>query len=178
LQIGNYQADSNPRERGWMSMDKQQKRLRAHEVDAIFGMYAALHELEAFEEAAPGRIPPGDTRLEQCHDLIEGLLYDVLLTVPQDKLEQLRRQLHHMRYRVYLAPPVSVPDDQILVTGADMITLAEYAHEYSCTACEQNCNQCRLGKALDAIMIQCRGKGESWSFIDPAKEYTEKDVIR
>ena len=108
----------------------------------------------------------------------EEVIDRILETIPLEKLLALQRNMKCMSYRIYLAKPVTLPKEDVIVKGEDLATLARYAHDYSCTACDKDCNKCELGAALDHTMIQSRGHNESWSWIDCDRDYEDKDVIR
>ena len=74
------------------------------------------------------------------------------------------RMSPHMKYRVYLNPPVSkVGDEKTVMANEDLGLLCSYAHR-NCDICfERNCNNCKLGKVFDHILAYDRDKDESWA---------------
>lgn len=156
------------------------QRLRADETNDLFALYASLHEIDRAKQDMEKRlrsIPGGWRDVSLVRSVLSKLIDRILETVPTDKLLSLSRNMKCMSYRVYFARPVTLPHDQVIVDGDDLATLTRYAHEYSCTACDNDCNKCELGKALDHIMIQSRGHNESWSWIDCDRDYEDKDAM-
>ena len=155
-------------------------RLQIEETDSLCGIYAAFSELERAKKTLDKRlsmIPNGKRDLGLARSTILRLMEQILATVPADKLLSLRRNMRQMRYRVYPVPPVSTPEDETIMSASDLAILTQYAHKYACIACDKDCNQCELGKALDRTLVQCRGPNESWTWIDPTKDYTDNDVM-
>ena len=131
------------------------------------------------EKARPVRTGSGCTCAGLTHREASVLLAcEIPEKIPLEKLLALQRNMKCMSYRIYLAKPVTLPKEDVIVKGEDLATLARYAHDYSCTACDKDCNKCELGAALDHTMIQSRGHNESWSWIDCDRDYEDKDVIR
>lgn len=156
-------------------------RLRSSETDALFALYASLQEIDHAKSEMEKRlrsIPGGWRDISLIRSVLSKLIDRILETVPLEKLVSLNRNMRHMTYRVYFAPPVTIPPDEVIVKGDDLAVLIRYAHSFSCTACDNDCNKCALGKALDHTMVQSRGCHESWSWIDCDREYEEKDVMR
>ena len=155
-------------------------RLRADETDSVFALYACLQEIDKAKKSMEKRfrtIPGGWRDISMLRSVLSKLIDRILETVPSDKLVSLSKNMRYMSYRVYFVRPVTLPHDEVVVTGDDLATLTQYAHEYSCTACDKDCNKCELGKALDHVMIQCRKHNESWSWIDCTRDYDEKDAM-
>ena len=156
-------------------------RLRATETDSLFALYASLQEIDRAKADLERRIKltqNGWRDVSMIRSVLSKLIDKILETIPREKLVSLKRNMRSMRYRIYLARPVTMPPEQIIIDGEDMATLVKYAHDYSCIACDKDCNKCELGKALDHAMIQCRGRNESWSWIDCTKDYEDKDAIK
>ena len=156
-------------------------RLRASETDSLFALYASLQEIDHAKGDMEKRIrsvPGGWRDISLIRAVLSKLIDRILETIPLEKLLALQRNMKCMSYRIYLAKPVTLPKEEVIVKGEDLATLARYAHDYSCTACDKDCNKCELGAALDHTMIQSRGHNESWSWIDCDRDYEDKDVIR
>ena len=155
-------------------------RLRSDETESMFALFAGLQELEkamASMERRLRSIPNGWRDIRMLWSVQTKLIDKLMLTVPPEKLSSLKRNLRHMCYRIYMYHPVDVPDDEVVVADDDLKALTEYAHGYACLACENNCNTCKLGKALDHVMIQTRKYDERWSWIDCETDYTDAQAI-
>ena len=155
-------------------------RLRAEESDSLCGIYAAFSELERAKGTLDKRldlVPNGKRDLGLAKATLLRLMERIMKTVPPDKLMSLRRNMKYMRYRVYPVPPAAMPEDETIMSASDLAVLTRYAHKYACVACDRDCNQCELGKALDHTLVQCRGPKESWTWIDPTKDYTDNDAM-
>lgn len=156
-------------------------RLYAAETDSVFALIASQMELEKAKRVMERRLRtiPGAWRdISLLCAVLSKLIDKILETVPIDKLQQLQRNMKYMSYRVYMAKPVTIPKDEVVVSGEDMEVLTRYAHEYSCIACDKDCNKCELGKALDHTMIQSRKRNESWSWINGTEDYTDSDAMQ
>ena len=156
-------------------------RLRAAETTVLFAFYASLHEIDRAKKEMEKRIrliPNGWRDINLIQSVLTRLVDQIRKTIPPDKLSSLDRNGKRMTYRVHFTPPVTLPPDELIIKGDDLDTLVRYAHDYSCTACDKDCNKCTLGKALDHTMIQCRGRNESWSWIDCGQDYEEKNAIQ
>ena len=155
-------------------------RLRADETDSVFALSACLQEIDKAKQSMEKRlktIPGGWRDIALVRSVLSKLIDRILETVPSDKLVSLSKNMRYMSYRVFFARPVILPRDEVVVVGEDLEVLTRYAHEYSCLACDNDCNKCELGKALDHTMIQCRKHNESWSWIDCTKDYSERDAM-
>ena len=155
-------------------------RLLTEESDSLCGIYAAFSELERAKATLDRRlslIPNGKRDLGLARSTLLRLMEKILATVPVEKLTSLKRNMRYMHYRVYPVKPVSVPENETVVHSSDLSVLAQYAHQYACVGCDKDCNHCELGKALDNTLVQCRGFNESWTWIDPTKDYTDFDVM-
>ena len=83
--------------------------------------------------------------------------------------------MRNMIYKVYFARPVNGSGpDEVIVGENDLYTLIEKAHSWNCMLCENDCNKCDLGQALDHVMIQSRGRKERWADIDMHSEWTDE----
>lgn len=156
-------------------------RLRSDETNDLFALYASLHEIDRAKSSLEKRLRsiPGAWRdISLLRSVLSKLVDRILETVPPEKLVSISRNMRCMTYRVYLSRPVTIPHDEVLVDGEDLEVLTRYAHGYTCVGCDKDCNKCELGKALDHVMIQCRGYHESWSWIDCDRDYDDKDVMR
>ena len=152
-------------------------RLRADEMDNLLALYASLQEMETAKRVMEARlrsIPGGWRDISMIRSVLSRLIEQLMKTIPSDKLLSLSRNVKHMSYRVYLAHPVTKPREEVIVGGNDLHTLVEKAHAWNCTLCEQDCNKCELGQALDHVMIQCRGRRESWADIRIRDDWTDE----
>lgn len=155
-------------------------RLKAEECDCICAVFASLTELEKAETVLSKRlqyVENGKQDLSTLMDSLQSLVKRILATVPADKLVSLRKNMKYMHYRVYPVKPVSLPEDETVVLATDISTITRYAHQYACIACNDDCNTCDLGRALDRTLIQCRSPNERWTWIDPSKDYTDQDAM-
>ncbi len=153
-------------------------RLHSDEVNSLFAMFAALQEFNAAKETMQRRLRsiPGGTRdIAMLHSVLGKLIDKVIETIPVEKRVSLARNMKHMSYKVYLVTPInSTGKNEIIVDEEVLRTLIDVSHYWQCGACDNDCNKCALGKALDKAMIQCRGRNESWSEIDMHEEYTDE----
>ena len=150
------------------------QRLRGAELESLFALLAGMKEIQAAKESMENRfrsIPGGYRDISMIYAVLSKLIDKLLETVPDDKRQSLRRNAKYMVYRVYPAKPVSLPGDEAVVYAKDLSVLAKTAHDYACTACDNDCNKCEIGQALDRIMVQCRARKESWSDIDGIGDY-------
>ena len=150
------------------------QRLRGTELESLYSLLASLKEIRNAREAMESRlrsIPNGLRDISMLWAVLSKLIDKLIETIPADKRLSLTRNARHMVYRVYAVKPVSLPHDMAFIATNDLSALAKAAHDYACTACDNDCNKCDLGKALDHIMVQCRARNESWSWISGVGDY-------
>ncbi len=161
--------------------DNAPQRLYQSEVNSLFALFALRQEVNDSKETLEKRlrsIPNGWRDLKMVLSVLDKLIDRIKGTIPEEKLGAIARNLTRMSWRVYMAKPVNVPPDEVVVAGPDLDTMIYYAHEANCVACDGNCDKCGLGKALDRLMIQTRKRGESWSYIDMDSDATDTNTIK
>lgn len=145
-------------------------KIRQKEIFDLFAMYALMQELEKAQRDMAGRlqdIPDGAKELHAIRDALGRLTQNILLTIPEEKLWNLRSSLHRMAYKVIIDKTLPIREsNDIVIQQVDFDALAFAAHEFRCCFCAEDCNRCDLGKALDHGLIRTRDKNESWANID------------
>lgn len=139
------------------------------EIDMILKFFAISDTIDdALSEPSFRRrldaIPNATSGLKMTSGRILQLLYDLSATLPETKRNSIIRMSPHMKYKVYLNPPVSkVGNDKTVIAKDDLGLLCQYAH-MNCDFClEPHCNNCKLAKVFDHIIAYDRDKDESWS---------------
>lgn len=139
------------------------------EIDMILKFFAISDTIDdALNERSFRRrldaIPNATSGLKMTSGRMLQLLYDLVATLPEAKRNSILRMSPHMKYKVYLNPPVSkVGDEKTVMANEDLGLLCSYAHR-NCDICfERNCNNCKLGKVFDHILAYDRDKDESWA---------------
>lgn len=163
-------------------MTEEQKRntpvIRANkeEIGIVFGMLAACQELEKAEERMYKRVksvPNGWRDLRLVKTKISGLVDDLLITFPHEKLLSMQRMLPHMRYKVMFGAQASqIGKDECVIDTDKLNVLAMAAHD-RCKICfEGECSRCELGKVFDGIYCKDREDGR-WSEMNMGEEVDE-----
>lgn len=138
-------------------------------INCLFGIFAAMQELEKAQEVMENRIravPNGWRDVRLLCKVIDRVVNDLCLTYPPEKLQSIRRMLPHMRYKVQCGISASnLRDDENLIAADDLDTITLYAHEQCKLCIDQDCSKCKLGKTFDRIFMRDREDG-SWSHID------------
>ena len=95
------------------------------------------------------------------------MMQDILHTVPREKAKGVIQALDRMRFSVSMGKVASRDryEDEQIVDLKWLNALIAAAHENKCLLCDDNCNCCELGKALDNLLPQDRNGG-SWSMMD------------
>ncbi len=107
--------------------------------------------------------------------MLANLVQQIIRTIPAEKRLSLSRNMRNMYYKVYFVRPVNgTGPEEVIVDEKDLYLLTDKAHAWNCALCEQDCNRCDLGRALDHVMTQCRGKKERWADIDIHDEWTDR----
>lgn len=146
-------------------------RANTHDLDLLFGLFAAAQELNRCETEMEKRvraIPNGWRDLRLIRTKLNKLLDDLILTVQPEKRATMNRMAPRMRFRVWCGHEViKTAPNEVVITQNEMTTLLEYAWSAECSICmEGRCDQCKLGKVFDSILSYDRNGG-SWASIDP-----------
>lgn len=138
-------------------------------INALFGMFAAINELEKAQNTMENRIrsvPNGWRDIKLVCVKLDHLVNDLCQTYPLEKLVSIRRMLPHMKYKVQCGVAASnLNEDENLIASDDLDTIAIFAHEQCKLCIEQNCSKCKLGKTFDRIFMYDRDDG-SWAHVD------------
>ena len=160
--------------------DGNTMRLRSEETNDLFALCASLDQFDRAQTDMQKRlsaIPYGKRDMAMLQSVLSKLIDRIIDTIPTDKRDSLMRNMRRMCYRIYLSRPAAIPPEEVILSGTDMEVLTRYAHGYACLGCDNDCNKCELGKALDHVMIQCRGHNESWSLIDCKNELSDTNAV-
>lgn len=144
-------------------------RIRQYETYDLFAMFAAAQELDRCAVELERRlhdIPGGYRDMMMIKTVLRNLCNKILFTIPDEKLDQLKRTLPHMQYKVYMNGSIgSIEKREMIIAEEDFDTLVQSAREYRCIVCDNNCGKCDLGKVFDRNFSYCRLPTESWSAI-------------
>ena len=145
-------------------------KIRQKEIFDIFAMFALATELDKAERDMAERlsiIPGAVEKIDRIKEDLMELTEKILCTVHEDKLLNIKSSMHRMAYRVYLnAALPSYDADEIIIHQDDFDVLAQSAHDFKCLLCDEDCNRCALGKALDHCLLKQRDHSISWSEIE------------
>ena len=145
-------------------------RANSRDVNLIFGVHAALSELETAGEQMEKRfraIPNGWRDLRCIQSMLTKLCGELMRTVPPEKLGNLRLMARRMKFKLILGPQATkTEEDECVVTMKDLHTLSLCAYE-QCKLCDtwEKCSQCPLGQTLDRVLTYDR-QGQSWATVD------------
>lgn len=149
-----------------------EQRVRECELQDLFRLYAAWDALEKVQEDSffvnrTKSIPNGWRDLRMIRAMLEKLVNAIMWTIPQEKVEGVARTATRMRYSITQGKAVTRPNEnkEQIVSARELDALIKAAHENKCRLCDENCNRCELGKALDNLVAIDRDGG-SWSMID------------
>lgn len=148
-------------------------RANKEEINCAFGLLAGLQEIKVAQEKMERRfraIPYGWRNIRMIEAVLGNVIDDLLLTYPIEKLCSMQRMMPHMKFQLHCGVSASKLRDNECIIDEDVLnTLSVSAHE-QCKLCfDQNCNRCKLGKALDSILTNDR-EGRSWANIDIESE--------
>lgn len=143
------------------------------DFDAVLGLYASIAELTAVAKVMERRIrsvPGGwrDFRLAQAK--LDKLSDDLMLTIPPEKLRNLSKMAHRVRFHMTLGPQATntVSSNDTVIGFDDLDILIEAARD-RCRMCAEwtrgKCDRCPLGKVMDRVLRYDR-KGESWDSVN------------
>lgn len=139
------------------------------EIDMILKFFAisdtiddAIHMPEFSKRL--DAIPHAKSGLKMMSGRMLQLVYDLVATLSEPKRKSILRMAPHMKFKVYHAAPASACGDGTTILDVeDLSVLCHYA-KMNCDMCfDGNCNQCKLGKVFDKVMMYDREKNESWS---------------
>lgn len=144
-------------------------RVNSKEINAIFGVHAALSELKTASEQMEKRfraIPNGWRDLRCTISILTKLCGELMRTVPPEKLGNLQLMSRRMKFKLILGPQAVKDVDECTIAMKDLHTLAMCSYE-QCKLCNnwEKCNQCPLGQTLDRVLMYDR-KGQSWATVD------------
>ena len=144
-------------------------RANREHINALFGLFAAVQEMEKAENAMENRIraiPNGWRDIKMIEKRLDNLISDLCETYPLEKLISIRRMLPHMKYKVQCGVAASsLKDDENLIASDDLDTISIYAHEQCKLCIDQDCSKCKLGRTFDRIFMHDRDGG-SWAHVD------------
>ena len=149
-----------------------EQRVRECELHDLFKLYASWDAVEKVQEDSffvkrVKSIPNGWRDLRMLRAILEKLVNAIMWTIPAEKVEGVARTVTRMRYSVTQGKAVTRPNEnkEQIVSARELDALIKAAHENKCRLCDENCNRCELGKALDNLVAIDRNGG-SWSMID------------
>ena len=147
-------------------------RTSGSDFDAMLGYYACIAELGAVEKVMEKRIrsiPGGwrDFRLVEAK--LDKLGDDLMLTIPKEKLRNLSKMAHRVRFHMTIGPQAtSTASTSDTVIGFDDLDVLIDAARDRCKMCTDwsrgKCDRCELGKVMDRVLRYDR-KGDSWDNI-------------
>ena len=144
-------------------------RANKEHITDLFGMFAAINELEKAQDAMENRIravPNGWRDVKMICSRLDRLVNDLCQTYPLEKLVSIRRMLPHMKYKVQCGVAASnLKEDENLIASDDLDTITIYAHEQCKLCIDQDCSKCKLGRTFDRIFMHDRDDG-SWAHVD------------
>ena len=144
-------------------------RANREHINALFGLFAAVQEMEKAQNAMENRIravPNGWRDIKMLQKRLDSLISDLCNTYPLEKLVSIRRMLPHMKYKVQCGVAASnLKEDENLIASDDLDTISIYAHEQCKICIDQDCSKCKLGRTFDRIFMHDRDDG-SWAHVD------------
>lgn len=149
-----------------------EQRVRECELHDLFKLYAAWDAVEKVQEDSffvkrVKSIQNGWRDLRMLRAILEKLVNAIMWTIPAEKVEGVARTATRMRYSITQGKAVTRPNEnkEQIVSARELDALIKAAHENKCRLCDEDCNRCELGKALDNLVAIDRNGG-SWSMID------------
>lgn len=149
-----------------------EQRVRECKLNDLFKLYASWDAVEKVQEDSflvnrLKSIPNGWRDLRMLRAMLEKLINAIMWTIPHEKVKGVARTANRMRYSVTQGKAVTRPNDnqEQIVSARELDALVDAAHENKCRLCDNDCNRCELGKALDNLVAEDRN-GRSWSMID------------
>lgn len=139
-------------------------RASSMDIDALYGLSAAVTEMENLCERVPRRIEAinGWKKVNTIRTLLIQLVEDMAMTYPKEKLVMIHRALPNMAFRIIRGPQASLRKDEVMMEVGNLSTIIMHAHE-QCKLCldPDGCRRCDLGRALDQSLGYDRD-GTSW----------------
>lgn len=146
-------------------------RIRGEELVSLCKLYASWDAVEKMLEddyftARVKTLPGGYRDLRMIRSKLEGMVNDLMHTIPREKVIGVNSAVRRMRFSVAQGPVASRDRhaDEQIVKAAWIRALVEAAHGWKCIVCQSDCNRCELGKAMDNLIAEDRN-GRSWSEI-------------
>lgn len=146
-----------------MRNKETEKRIPAPAREALCWVAAMADTLDWMEnEFVPlaSRVENGVERYNQIREMMNGLLVDLLDTVPVQQLISIRAQLKSLRIRLV---PKNAPIDQEKYVWTmdidDIAKLASAAVDIRCTMCDKTAgNPCELRRILKDLPVEIQDK--------------------
>lgn len=138
------------------------------ELQQVFEYIAAINSLDATISVMSDRldlIPDSKQTLDRITDEGCDLLTEILKTLPDEKVQTIRKMRKAVRYKIYFTPHAAVDKDMMYIADKDVTELCQAAHEQCKLCLDYNCKQCKYGKLFDRILNIDRGSG-CWADID------------
>lgn len=145
-------------------------RARQEEIDGIVYMMCSLSKFRQAEQTMEKRlksVPNAFHNLRLINSLLDKLISQMKLTLPEKKRQTLEDLLPDIRYKITYNRQVGKSEEPVSgIYTEDLDLLCAVAHDAVCKMCDSNCDRCALGKCFDRMIGTDRDKGESYTFID------------
>lgn len=132
-----------------------EERLNRGEFEAVRCLLGAVSYTAHANDDLRSRldfIPEGASRMEDCLNGLQGMLGDLLRTIPQGQCRQLRNTMQDMEIRMV---PKLAPMSQNVILDKDLAKGLYDAAMEKCRGCvedTQSCRQCTLYKVLESTL--------------------------
>lgn len=144
-------------------------RVGQDDLKMILAVFACGHGLANCARMGERRfraIPNGWRDLRLAQTIVDRLANDLVMTVPPEKLNGLKRMSRFMKFRVSYGPEASqMGRDECVINEQELNALVASAHDRCALCYGVACEQCELGRALDSILTYDRD-GRSWANVD------------
>lgn len=145
-------------------------RARQEEIDGIVYMMCSLTKFRQAEKTMEKRlksVPNAYRNLRLVNSLLDKLINDMKMTLPEKKRQTLKAMEPDIRYKITYNRQVGKSEEPVSgIYTQDLDLLCAVAHDAVCKMCDSNCDKCALGKCFDRMIGTNRDKGESYTFID------------
>lgn len=146
-------------------------RMNTQDINALLSISAAYSTIEAVGNQMEKRIrsiPNGWRDLKCVLSLTGKMVENLVMTIPPEKLPNLRRMLPKVRFKLVLGPQATNTEkDETLIGHDDLDVLVAAARE-RCKMCVDwsvgKCTRCEVGRVLDHVVSFDRN-GKDWDMV-------------
>lgn len=144
--------------------------LRGYAIKGLVTLNCALQQLQKVEGSILNRLrvlPRGLMRWRSAMRFLEDLNFELLYTIPEEKVAGLESEIKRSRCEYRQGPAATYAQEtDIIIPTREAMVLCWHSHDGKCKMCmKTSCAECELCRTLDRVLTIDRG-GRMWSQID------------